>query len=127
MRTDQDRSGLYFFDFESIGVVLDNTGITGTSAENLFFPLKLYDQAYYFSIIILFLLSLMYFFVLRNTRPYALPKHGIFIVIYFTVIYCIFFGTERFHFPIIPWMMMYVGYTIEILIQKIKENIKSET
>ncbi len=45
----------------------------------------------------------------HKTAPKALLLLGVWVVLYFTVIYTLTFGDSRFHFPMMPWIVMYVS------------------
>ncbi len=44
---------------------------------------------------------------LRHGKGHGWPLLGIVVILYFIGIYLMYFGAARFHFPIIPWMIMY--------------------
>lgn len=84
----------------------------------LFKSLRRYAIIYYWLIIFSFLL-LITNSLLKN--KFNIPKLGIIITVYFTICYMIFFGNMRFHFPMMPWLMMYSGLMAEkIFFQKLK-------
>jgi len=106
-----------------------NTNIVGTSSvedkmRRLLFLFKILSQFYYMVILMLFLLSIYVFFHKRRNKGRArpLPTLGLFIVIYFTFIYLVFFGDSRFHFPMIPWIVMYVGGLAELFVGRVSIN-----
>jgi len=74
--------------------------------------LPLLDQInaiYEITIIVLFAVSvaLGYWKRLWYGKGHGWPQLGIVVIFYFIGIYLVYFGAARFHFPIIPWMMMY--------------------
>jgi 4-amino-4-deoxy-L-arabinose transferase-like glycosyltransferase len=46
------------------------------------------------------------------------PGIGIWVIVYFTCIYLVFYGETRYHFPLIPWFVMYASVTIDALLRK---------
>jgi len=106
-----------------------NTNIVGTRSiedkmRRPLFLFKILSQFYYMLILMLFLLSIYVLFDKRRNKARAqpLPTLGLWIVIYFTFIYSVFFGDSRFHFPVIPWIVMYVGGLAELFLGRVSIN-----
>ena len=77
---------------------------------------RVVNQVFYFAIIALFLIST--FMLPRRlaqlTRPWVL--FGYLFAIYTTLIALVIFGAPRFHFPVMPWIIMYASWVIAELI-----------
>lgn len=70
---------------------------------------------YYISCLILFAISLCCLYLHRiRFKDCLLFSVGFWIILYFTCIYLVFIGGSRFHFPIVPWIMMYVAALAEM-------------
>jgi hypothetical protein len=77
----------------------------GKATRITFLGLKIVAQVYYTLILMLFLISFP--IILRSrARQYWI---GFALMLYFTLIYLIFFGSPRFHYPLIPWVAIYSG------------------
>lgn len=69
------------------------------------------NQIYYTCLILLFAASCLYFPNYGNkVSPYGIT--GYVLVAYFTAISIVFSGQSRFHYPLMPWIAMYVAWTI---------------
>jgi len=78
--------------------------------------LRALAQLYYMLIGTAFLLSIFSLIrQLKNKTRAQLPTLGLWIVLYFTCISLLTFGNSRFHFPVMPWIVMYVGALAEML------------
>jgi hypothetical protein len=84
----------------------------------LFLIFKGVAQLYYVLIVLTFLLSTVIFFNRQRNEPRTqpLPTVGLWIILYFTCVYLLAFGYGRFHFPIMPWIVMYAGALVDVLI-----------
>lgn len=81
--------------------------------------LPLLDQVnavYEVIVILLFIVSLAFgcWERLRHGKGHGWPLLGIMVVVYFIGIYLVYFGAARFHFPIIPWMVMYAAAMLTV-------------
>lgn len=76
-------------------------------------------QVYYTLIMAGSLLSIFSLFRKSKTHPgiQPFPTLGLWLALYFTLISLVTFGNSRFHFPIIPWMVMYVGAWVALKIK----------
>ena len=46
----------------------------------------------------------------RARRPQApLPAFGLGVILCFTALYLVYYGAGRYHQPMLPWMMVYIG------------------
>jgi len=88
--------------------------IMGTGNELIFARdvLRLLDRlnAIYEFVVFVFLIASLLFGCckrLRLGKGHGWPLLGIVIVLYFIGIYFVYYGAARYHFPIIPWMIMY--------------------
>ena len=109
---------LYNADREAISRNEEGLGPTQGN-KRVFFLLKGVAQLYYMLIVIAFLVSIVVLPIQRRNRARIrpFPTVGLWIVLYFTGIYLLTFGYSRFHFPMMPWIVMYVGALAETLIR----------
>jgi hypothetical protein len=101
-----DVDGIYF----SMGTRLANSGTTG---RGLYRGLRAAGEVYYFITVIMFAVSMP---KILGTRRLA-PKVGVFMLVYLTSVYALFFGLPRYHFPLMPWVAMYAGIGGEQLLR----------
>ncbi|MCX6639394.1 MAG: glycosyltransferase family 39 protein [bacterium] len=99
---------LYYYDFE--GIQWNEAGLNGTNQVyrlGLRF-LRIVAQLAYLLIWAFYLLcALRSLWWSDKSRVKNLPMIGFMIQLYFTVVYLVYFGSPRFHFPLIPFMVMY--------------------
>jgi hypothetical protein len=69
------------------------------------------NQVYYSCLILLSLLSLVYFFRQNRTRG-TYEVTGYALIVYFTAISMVFSGQSRFHYSLMPWITMYAAWTV---------------
>ena len=110
---------LYSGDREAMSWNEAGLGPTESHKRDFFF-LKIIAQLYYTLIIVAFLVFIFALPTLQyrnpvQTRP--LPATGLWVVLYFTAICLLTFGDSRFHFLIMPWIVMYVGALADRLIR----------
>jgi 4-amino-4-deoxy-L-arabinose transferase-like glycosyltransferase len=74
--------------------------------------LRIFAECYYFVVIGLALFSLPR--VLRN-KPGSY-RIGIYAICYFTAVCLVFFGNARYHYPAIPWLVLYAGIGAALLL-----------
>ena len=119
---------LYRADREAIS--RNEQGLSRTEGNRrLFLIFKGVAQLYYMLIVLAFLLSTVILFNQQSnkSRTQPLPTMGLWIILYFTCVYLLTFGYGRFHFPIMPWIVMYVGALVEVLIRPdMGDNSKSD-
>ncbi|MCB0155795.1 MAG: glycosyltransferase family 39 protein [Anaerolineae bacterium] len=103
---------------ESIGLYWNQQGLSVDTNQRfapIFTVLMTFAQIYYGMLAILFMGSL---FTLK--RAYSkiglYPFLPISLIIYFTSITMLTFGIGRFHFPIIPWVIMVIGAGITTIV-----------
>jgi len=110
---------LYFLDIEGISWNVDGMNSIRDNAKMIIFAVKIVAQGYYMLIMAIFALAIPILFVLPRHRKVdhiqRLPKVGLYIILYFTSISLLFFGIPRFHFPVMPWIVMYVGGFFEAM------------
>jgi 4-amino-4-deoxy-L-arabinose transferase-like glycosyltransferase len=108
----------YLYGRDTKGIYWNEEGIkstTGTVGKVLLRVVGGLAQPYYMVIGIAFLISLLILIRKNKTRIWPLPSLGLWVVLYFTFISLLTFGNSRFHFPIMPWIVMYVGALAEVL------------
>jgi len=71
------------------------------------------SQNYYRLTLVLFTCSVLFFHLRKRTGEYRFPTLGLLIIGYFSLLYMLMIGISRFHFPFIPWMMMYVASAVD--------------
>jgi hypothetical protein len=64
-------------------------------------------QNYYLCAMAAFVLYLMLLF--SEAGPGKVPTLGLWLIAYFSLIYSVTIGISRFHFPLMPWILMYVA------------------
>ena len=103
---------LYSKDVEGISWNENGMDISeGSVGQSIMLTLKAIAQLYYMFIVAVFVL----FFIsrLHQHRKKAtngpVPMFGLWIGLYFTLLCLLTFGDSRFHFPVMPWMVMYAG------------------
>lgn len=107
---------LYATDVEGITWNLVGLGVTPAKLKQ---GLKVFmgmAQLYYMILWGLFAYFIILYFVRgRLRRPgHWRPELGLALMLYFTLIYLIYFGGGRFHFPMTPWMAVYGGALLGI-------------
>jgi 4-amino-4-deoxy-L-arabinose transferase-like glycosyltransferase len=112
----------YLYGRDTKGVYWNEEGIRSTTGEVGKVFLRVVGalaQPYYVAIGIAFLLSMFILIHERKnkTETWPLPTLGLWIVLYFTFISLLTFGNSRFHFPVMPWVVMYIGALAEALIR----------
>ena len=59
---------------------------------------------------------------LRRGKGHGWPLLGIVVALYFIGIYLVYYGAARYHFPIIPWLIMYSAALISSLLTKVEHG-----
>jgi 4-amino-4-deoxy-L-arabinose transferase-like glycosyltransferase len=100
---------LFILDYE--GISWNEAGIDPISVElkTSILLLKIIAQMVY----ILILGSFFFYFIKYQKLPKKVPKLGIGVILYFILISIIFFGSSRYHFSMIPWLVMCFGVIVE--------------
>jgi hypothetical protein len=106
---------LYYKDVE--GAVWNERGILPTQSGSMMFleRFKILAQGYYMVIMAASLFGIFVFLGKKGHRA-RFPQSstvGLSVIAYFTLIGLVFFGHARFHFPIVPWIAMYLGALLE--------------
>lgn len=109
---------MYWKDVE--GISWNENGlylVQGSTAKAVMLLLKGGAQLYYVLVGAAFLFSLFLMLLKRGTRTKSqpFPILGSWIVLYFTFLSLLTFGDTRFHFSVIPWMVMYAAAFSEAL------------
>jgi hypothetical protein len=73
---------------------------------------RIIGQAYYALIAILALIAVPT--LLRRMAPATFIGFGI--LLYFAVVAAVFLGDPRYHLPLMPWVIMYAGIGVELLL-----------
>ncbi|MCK4511952.1 glycosyltransferase family 39 protein [bacterium] len=73
------------------------------------------SQAYYYTMMAAAAAGLLTLARRRRRRGARFPLHGVFIVLYLTMVHIITFAAPRYHFPMIPWVIMYSGALFSLL------------
>ena len=77
------------------------------------------SQAYYYIVMATAAAGLLVLIRRRRARGTRLSLHGVFIVFYLTTVHIITFAAPRYHFPMIPWVVMYSGALFSWLISAV--------
>jgi hypothetical protein len=78
----------------------------------LFRTLRIANQAYYAFLLIGFLLSFMHLSKIRASSNWPYSLFPYFLAAYISAISIVFSGQSRFHFPVMPWIMILVAWLI---------------
>jgi hypothetical protein len=116
----------YLYSRESIGLYWNQQGLPSQVNQELatvFTLLMAVAQLYYGLIWLFFLGALL--ILLRIYKIRLFPFLGLGVIVYFTGVVILTFGIGRFHFPIIPWMIMYIGAGIAALMGLMPLNMTS--
>jgi hypothetical protein len=111
---------LYWKDVE--GIAWNENGMSfaaGNPGKTAMLILKAGAQFYYMLILITFLFFLLMFVWKQKdkTSRQPSPTLGLWLVLYFTWVPLITFGDSRFHFPAMPWMVMYLASLAQMWIR----------
>jgi hypothetical protein len=112
---------------ESVGLYWNQQGVAAKPNKVPFNLLMRVAQGYYALILALFGGTLL--FLLRvylktwPTQMYPFPFLIIGIILYFTTLSLLTFADGRFHFPIIPWMIMLIGAGLTTLFGLIEKGL----
>jgi 4-amino-4-deoxy-L-arabinose transferase-like glycosyltransferase len=100
--------------------------IMGTGSELILarYILRLFDQLntiYEFVVFVFLIASLLFgcWKRLRLGKGHGWPLLGIVMMLYFIGIYLVYYGAARYHFPIIPWMIIYSAALLSSLFVKV--------
>lgn len=112
----------YLYGRDTKGIAWNIEGLqpdSGKPARTFLNWLEPVAQIYYTLIGAGFLFSI--FCLARASKTHSqvqpFPTLGLWLALYFTVIALLTFGNSRFHFPIIPWLVMYVGAWVAVKIK----------
>ena len=105
-----DVDGIYY----SLGMVKNRSG----PLEVAILGLRIFAEVYYLAILALFV-SAIPTVVRSNTTGYRI---GLFLVLYFTLVYLVFFGNARYHFALMPWIIIYAGIGADRLLKGWRRN-----
>jgi 4-amino-4-deoxy-L-arabinose transferase-like glycosyltransferase len=90
-----DVDGLFY----SMGIVENPS----RAFRRIYFAFRVIAELFYLAVFALFLLALPATW--RNrTSGYRIP---LYLFLYFTLVYCVYFGNARYHFAVMPFLMMY--------------------
>jgi len=71
------------------------------------------SQSYYICTMAAFFISLLVLIAERRRGSGTVPTTGLWIIGYFTLVYVVMISFSRYHFPFIPWVLMYVSWLPE--------------
>ncbi len=85
------------------------------------------NTIYEIVLLILFIASLLFgiWKRLQRGRGHGWPLLGILVIAYFIVIYLVYYGAARYHFPISPWAMMYSAALLSVLFERVPQANRS--
>ncbi|MGA9408590.1 MAG: glycosyltransferase family 39 protein, partial [Bacteroidota bacterium] len=86
-----------------------STGSTSKLTKRFLWRLDQANTIYEIIMFVLLIVSLLFgcWKRLRLGKGNGWPLIGIVVMLYFIGVYLVYYGAARYHFPIIPWMMMY--------------------
>lgn len=117
---------LYRKDVEGISWNEQGLNLThgGRTKRAMLLALKAVAQGYYLLIVLAFLTSIIIHRSQRHIQPHdrSLPTLGLWIALYFTTVSLLTFGDTRFHFPVLPWVVMYAAALTEVLTRPIQSR-----
>ena len=119
----------YLYGKDVEGISWNEMGIPATpdsGSKMTFYILKVVAQAYYMFIVMAFLLAIIVLGFGHKGQagsPSAPLYLGLWIIAYFTMVHLFTFGDSRFHFPVMPWMVMYSGILAEMLVKADNKTI----
>jgi uncharacterized membrane protein YadS len=79
---------------------------------------RVLNQAYYFGILLAALMSLILLVKRQGNLWMPYFAFGYILTIYLTLIAMVFSGQSRFHFPVMPWLIIYAAWTLTIFVYK---------
>jgi len=100
-----DVDGIYY----SLGMVKNRSG----PFEAAYLGMRIFAEGYYFVVLALFLFAIP-IIVRSNFTGYRI---GLYLVLYFTFVYLVYFGNARYHFALMPWIVIYAGIGAERLLK----------
>lgn len=98
----------YLYGKDIRGVFWNEYGLNLTDhGRRWFAALKIGAQLYYAGVLVAGGLALLNLWRARRQTP--IPLLGLWLCLYFTLIHLLTFGESRFHFPLMPWLMMFAA------------------
>jgi 4-amino-4-deoxy-L-arabinose transferase-like glycosyltransferase len=116
---------LYRKDVEGISWNEQGMNLTqGGRGKGAMLALKVLAQGYYVLIVLAFLIMIILHLSEHRFQSHdqALPALGLWMALYFTLISLLTFGDTRFHFPVLPWVVMYAATLVEVLARPIQRR-----
>ncbi len=116
---------LYRKDVEGVSWNEQGMNLTqGRRGKGAMLALKATAQGYYLLLVLAFLTMIILHLSEYRFQPHnqPLPALGLWMVLYFTLIPILTFGDTRFHFPILPWIVMYAATLVEVLARPIQRR-----
>lgn len=102
---------LYLKDYDSINWYERERGDAITETEvTVFAAAKIIAQSYYVIIMALAGLGTIRLFRRSRKNLRRFPLHPLAMIFYFSSIFLVYYGTARYHFPMMPWIIMFSGY-----------------
>jgi 4-amino-4-deoxy-L-arabinose transferase-like glycosyltransferase len=105
---------LYLSDVEGLYFSLGHINIPWDSRHVFYVAVRVVGELYYGVMWMLLGVSLP--IIMRNRVRYWYI--GVGIIAYFTLVYMVFFGDPRYHFPVMPWVAVYAGVGGELLLTR---------
>ena len=89
----------------------------------LFRSMRIINQAYYSLLIVGLIVSIALLRKRRNQVAWPWVLFGYVFIIYLTLISALFIGQARFHFPAMPWIIMYAAWVVTVLLKPIHTKL----
>jgi 4-amino-4-deoxy-L-arabinose transferase-like glycosyltransferase len=86
----------------------------------LFRSVRIINQVYYSLLIVGLIISVVLLKKQKNGLSWPLVLFGYGFIIYLTLISVVFSGQSRFHFPAMPWIVMYTAWVVTQLIKPLQ-------
>ncbi|MFH1689377.1 MAG: glycosyltransferase family 39 protein [Candidatus Eisenbacteria bacterium] len=102
-------SDLYYIAPHEQERILASVGVREATRIRWLRIVSLVSQVYYYTVMATAAAGLLLLVRRRRARGARFPLHGVFVVLYLTAVHIVTFAAPRYHFLMIPWIVMYSG------------------